>query len=56
MDVLDPATDLNPKQFYTYVKWQNKWQQVAYAFNAENDANIPDLMANSKRNPNLQEG
>ena len=19
--VLDPATDLNPKQFYTYVKW-----------------------------------
>ena len=82
---------------------RTKWQQVAYAFNAENDANIPDQvpssydamldigilngvkahkatgpdevlarllkeaadqfaihspcrMANSKRNPNLQEG
>ena len=45
--VLDPATDLNPKQFYTYVKLYKKWQQVAYAFNADNDANIPDRVPSS---------
>ena len=56
--VLDPATDLNPKQFYTYVArlLKEAADQFAPIFWVFYRQSSPCRMANSKRNPNLQEG